>query len=91
MRSISLAMLAVLAAACSPAMDEHELAQATKALCEYQHDCLGMERDYVQCEAIALDCGPAEVKACIVGSDCSVTAECLEEACGRGSGTGLEP
>lgn len=85
-------LLALLLAACSAEPeDSHDLRAATKELCEYRYDCLGMERDYDICEAEVEACGPDVVLACEPLGECEAVAECLELECGRGAGTGLEP
>ena len=71
--------------------DSHELRAATKALCEYRYDCLGLERDYEQCEADARACDPYVVNACIEGpwlttdhdsTWCEAVGSCLVLECG---------
>ncbi len=67
--------------------------------CDFEHECLGLDRQIDECEELASDCpeqtclehfftgiGPTTMEI-----QCRDAIACLDEQCGRGSGTGLQP
>lgn len=79
-------LLAIMLCACAVPLgpvDSHDRRAATKELCEYRYDCLGIERDYNACEADVDECGVDVVLACEPLGPCADVAACLEQECGR--------